>query len=141
MSGWNRVWWTNILILLLFSAFLGTSPDAGQLIGMLLKLMNAKKTIKIGVFTGYSLLLTALSLPHDGQVCKVVFNYELCQNTLINFFMFYFLNKPKQVWHLDQYLVYTKIWQNKCYQLSFHVWYNMLNCKAIFIIDKMFRIV
>ncbi|RVW46788.1 putative caffeoyl-CoA O-methyltransferase [Vitis vinifera] len=38
-----------------------TTPDAGQLMVLLLKLINAKKTIEIGVFTGYSLLLTAIS--------------------------------------------------------------------------------
>lgn len=42
--------------------------DEGQFISMLLKLMNAKKTIEVGVFTGYSLLVTALSLPTDGKV-------------------------------------------------------------------------
>lgn len=47
---------------------MATSPDAGQLIFMLLQLVNAKKTIEVGVFTGYSLLLTALSIPEDGKV-------------------------------------------------------------------------
>lgn len=42
--------------------------DEGQLISMLLKLMNAKKTLELGVFTGYSLLVTALALPEDGKV-------------------------------------------------------------------------
>ncbi|XP_056168279.1 flavonoid 3',5'-methyltransferase-like isoform X4 [Syzygium oleosum] len=42
--------------------------DEGQLISMILKLMNAKKTIEIGVFTGYSLLTTALALPDDGKI-------------------------------------------------------------------------
>lgn len=45
-----------------------TTPDAGQLMVLLLKLINAKKTIEIGVFTGYSLLLTAISIPDDGKV-------------------------------------------------------------------------
>lgn len=49
------------------SAFFGTAPDAGQLIAMILKLANAKKTIEVGVFTGYSLLLTALTIPYDGR--------------------------------------------------------------------------
>ncbi|KAL8160832.1 hypothetical protein V2J09_012321 [Rumex salicifolius] len=52
-------------------AFFGTSPDAGQLIAMLLKTMNAKKTIEVGVYTGYSLLLTALNLPDDGQIIAI----------------------------------------------------------------------
>ena len=42
--------------------------DEGQLISMLLKVMNAKKTIEVGVFTGYSLLATALALPSDATV-------------------------------------------------------------------------
>jgi hypothetical protein len=40
--------------------------------GMLLKLVNAKKTIEVGVFAGYSLLLTALTIPDDGKVCKTI---------------------------------------------------------------------
>jgi hypothetical protein len=35
---------------------------------MLLKLMNAKNTLEVGVYTGYSLLCTALWLPSDGKV-------------------------------------------------------------------------
>lgn len=42
--------------------------DEGLLLSMLLKLMNANKTLELGVFTGYSLLTTALALPHDGKV-------------------------------------------------------------------------
>ena len=59
------------LISLSFSrAMMATSPDAGQMMAMLLKLVNAKKTIEVGVFTGYSLLLTALTIPEDGKVCN-----------------------------------------------------------------------
>ena len=47
---------------------MGTAPNAGQAIEMVLKLINAKKTIEIGVFTRYSLLLTALFIPEDGKV-------------------------------------------------------------------------
>lgn len=47
---------------------MATAPDAGQLMAMLLKMIDAKKTIEIGVFTGYSLLLTALTIPDDGKV-------------------------------------------------------------------------
>ncbi|OMO67343.1 O-methyltransferase, family 3 [Corchorus capsularis] len=55
---------------------ISTAPDAGQLMGMLLKLVNAKKTIEIGVYTGYSLLLTALSIPSDGQIIAIDINSE-----------------------------------------------------------------
>ncbi|PIN18547.1 O-methyltransferase [Handroanthus impetiginosus] len=48
-------------------SFMVTSPDAGQFMALILKLINAKKTIEIGVFTGYSLLLTALTIPDDGK--------------------------------------------------------------------------
>ena len=59
------------LISLSFSrAMMATSPDTGQMMAMLLKLVNAKKTIEVGVFTGYSLLLTALTIPEDGKVCN-----------------------------------------------------------------------
>lgn len=47
---------------------MATPPDEGQLLRMLLKLINAKNTMEIGVYTGYSLLSTALALPHDGKV-------------------------------------------------------------------------
>ncbi|XP_010448306.1 PREDICTED: probable caffeoyl-CoA O-methyltransferase At4g26220 [Camelina sativa] len=52
-------------------AGMATAPDAGQLMEMLLNLVNAKKTIEVGVFTGYSLLLTALTLPEDGKVIAI----------------------------------------------------------------------
>ncbi|XP_021593246.1 putative caffeoyl-CoA O-methyltransferase At1g67980 [Manihot esculenta] len=46
--------------------------DEGQFLSMLVKIMNAKKTLEIGVFTGYSLLSTALALPDDGQVLSLM---------------------------------------------------------------------
>ncbi|XP_056168280.1 flavonoid 3',5'-methyltransferase-like isoform X5 [Syzygium oleosum] len=49
-------------------SIMNVPADEGQLISMMLKLMNAKKTIEIGVFTGYSLLTTALALPADGKI-------------------------------------------------------------------------
>lgn len=53
-------------------SFMVSAPDGGQLMAMLLKLINAKKTIEIGVFTGYSLLLTALTIPEDGKVSPFI---------------------------------------------------------------------
>ncbi|KAG6764327.1 hypothetical protein POTOM_031792 [Populus tomentosa] len=43
---------------------------------MLLKVMNPKRTLEIGVFTGYSLLSTALALPKDGQITVIDTNRE-----------------------------------------------------------------
>ena len=42
--------------------------DEGLLLSMLFKITNAKNTLELGVFTGYSLLSTALALPDDGRV-------------------------------------------------------------------------
>lgn len=50
---------------------MGTAPDAGQMMSMLLQLVDAKKTIEIGVYTGYSLLRTALTIPDDGKVLLI----------------------------------------------------------------------
>ncbi|KAL6186342.1 hypothetical protein ACLB2K_042462 [Fragaria x ananassa] len=38
---------------------------------MLLKIVNANKTLEIGVFSGYSLLTTALALPADGKIIAI----------------------------------------------------------------------
>ncbi|KAI9192072.1 hypothetical protein LWI28_017962 [Acer negundo] len=57
-------------------AVMGTAPDAGKLMAMLLKLVNAKKTIEVGVFTGYSLLLTALTIPEDGKIIAIDLNRD-----------------------------------------------------------------
>ncbi|KAI3724822.1 hypothetical protein L1987_64589 [Smallanthus sonchifolius] len=56
--------------------FMGTSPDAGQMIEMLLKLTGAKKTLELEVYTGYSLLLTALTIPEDGKIVAIDVNRE-----------------------------------------------------------------
>ncbi len=44
------------------------SPDQGQLMGLLVQLIAAKKCLEIGVFTGYSSLIVALNLPPDGKL-------------------------------------------------------------------------
>ena len=44
------------------------APEQGQFMALLVQLMGAKKTLDIGVFTGYSALVVALALPVDGQI-------------------------------------------------------------------------
>ena len=43
-------------------------PEQGQFMYLLARLMRAKNTLEVGVFTGYSALCTALALPPDGHV-------------------------------------------------------------------------
>jgi len=53
------------------------SPEQGQLLALLVKLIGARRTIEVGVFTGYSALAVALALPPDGHVlaCDVSDEY------------------------------------------------------------------
>jgi len=53
------------------------SPEQGALLAMLVKLVGARRTIEIGVFTGYSALAVALALPLDGRIlaCDVSDEY------------------------------------------------------------------
>lgn len=44
------------------------SPEQGQFMSLLARLMGAKKTLEVGVFTGYSSLAIALALPPDGKL-------------------------------------------------------------------------
>ncbi len=53
------------------------APEQGQFMALLIQLLGAKKTLEIGVFTGYSALVVALALPEEGRVvaCDVSEEY------------------------------------------------------------------
>ena len=44
------------------------SPESAQFLAFLIKLIGAKHTIEVGVFTGYSALVVASALPEDGKI-------------------------------------------------------------------------
>lgn len=74
---------------------LGVPADEGRFLSMFLKAMNAKNTLEVGVFTGFSLLTTALALPHDGKVTSFNFlilllaavynHYYICLSIIIQY--------------------------------------------------------
>ena len=44
------------------------SPEQGQFMGLLMRLLGARLAIEVGVFTGYSSISVALALPDDGRI-------------------------------------------------------------------------
>ena len=50
------------------SANMQIAPEQGQFMALLVQLMGARRCLEIGVFTGYSSLVTALALPDDGRI-------------------------------------------------------------------------
>jgi len=44
------------------------APDEGQFLGLLIKMLGARRAIEVGTFTGYSALCLALALPDDGYL-------------------------------------------------------------------------
>ena len=44
------------------------SPEQGQFMQLLARMVNARRAIEVGVFTGYSSLAVALALPDDGKL-------------------------------------------------------------------------
>jgi predicted O-methyltransferase YrrM len=59
------------------SAGMQISPDQGQLLALLVRLIGARRCLEIGTFTGYSALAVALALPEDGRLvcCDVSEEY------------------------------------------------------------------
>lgn len=52
------------------------APEQGQFMALLCRMLGAKRTLEIGVFTGYSALSVALALPEDGQVVALDISEE-----------------------------------------------------------------
>lgn len=53
------------------------SPEQGQFLHWLVSTLGARRTLEVGVFTGYSALVTALALPEDGEIvaCDISAEY------------------------------------------------------------------
>src|SRR4051794_28603149 len=49
-------------------AIMQITPEQGQFMQLIIQLIGARKTLEIGVFTGYSSLAVALALPPDGAI-------------------------------------------------------------------------
>src|SRR5947209_7302213 len=49
-------------------ASMQTAPEQGQFLHLLAKLVNAKKTLEVGVFMGYSSTWVAMALPAGGKI-------------------------------------------------------------------------
>lgn len=55
------------------------APEQGQFMHMLVKLMGARRTLEVGVFTGYSSTVVALALPSDGRLVACDISEEYTQ--------------------------------------------------------------
>ncbi|MDP5208211.1 O-methyltransferase [Microbulbifer sp. 2205BS26-8] len=52
------------------------SPEQGQLMALLARLIKARRTIEVGVFTGYSALSVAMALPETGEMIACDINKQ-----------------------------------------------------------------
>jgi len=56
--------------------WLQVAPEQGAFLAFLVELMGARRTLEVGVFTGYSALAVALALPPEGRVTACDINEE-----------------------------------------------------------------
>lgn len=52
------------------------SPEQGQFMALLVKLLGARRCLEVGTFTGYSALACALALPADGELVALDISEE-----------------------------------------------------------------
>ena len=52
------------------------SPEQGQFMALMMRIMSVRRVIEVGVFTGYSSLCMALALPSDAQMIACDINEE-----------------------------------------------------------------
>ncbi|HZP12256.1 MAG TPA: class I SAM-dependent methyltransferase, partial [Nevskiaceae bacterium] len=52
------------------------APEEGQFLDLLLMMLQPTRCIEVGVFTGYSSMITALALPDDGRLLACDVNEE-----------------------------------------------------------------
>lgn len=50
------------------AAMMQISPEQGAFMGLLVRMIGARRTIEVGTFTGYSALVVAEALPEDGRL-------------------------------------------------------------------------
>jgi len=44
------------------------APEQGQFMALLIRMLDARRVLEVGTFTGYSTLIMALALPEDGRI-------------------------------------------------------------------------
>ncbi len=57
-------------------AIMQISPEQGQFLSLLVKLLNVQDAIEVGVFTGYSSMSIAMGLPQNGKLIACDINKE-----------------------------------------------------------------
>lgn len=63
----------------LSSSKMQIAPEQGQFLAFLIKMLNAKKSLDIGVYTGYSSLVVAMAMSEGGKVVGCDINTEWTQ--------------------------------------------------------------